>query len=145
MSASRHNQSEIAKAIVMLQALRAKMEQIRSTKAEQMAEMHELDRRHHTLEATGDINRMIAVKSRAVALKKSVAVLAASEIECAGRIKSVERYLETLNRRLEGLRREATSVAEKLTDQGLAGEVVAGLQTASRRIKMQIDALAGQD
>jgi len=145
MSASRPNQSEIAKAGVMLQGLRAKLDQIRASKAEQTAEMRELDLTHHVLQATGDINRMLAVKQRSAALNKSIAVLSASERECAQRIQSVERYVETLNRKLEGLRKEADSVAAKLTQDGLGGEVIAGLQTAQRRIKMQIDAIAGQE
>jgi chromosome segregation ATPase len=145
MSASRHNQSEIAKAEVMLQGLKAKLNQIRAHKAEQTAEMQELDLRHHVLQATGDINRMIAVKNRSMSLKKAVAALNTAETECLQRIQSVERYLETLNRKLDGLRKEANSVAEKLNDQGLAGDVIAGLQTAGRRIKMQIDALVGQE
>jgi chromosome segregation ATPase len=144
MAIGKQNQGEIAKAESMLQALRFKLDEIRSSVAEQKAEVLEIDQKHVTLQATGDINRMLAVRRRSIAINKTIATLSASELQCRERIISVERYLETLNRKLEGLRREANGVAEKLAADDLAADVVAGLQTARRRIKMQIDALAGQ-
>jgi hypothetical protein len=145
MEISKQNQSELAKAKVMLQGLHEKLRQIRAAMAEKKDEALEIDQRHHTLEATGDINRMIEVKSHSVTLKKAIAVMMSSEVECLERIKSIERYVETLTKRLEGLRREAASVAEKLADDGLAPEVAAGLKTAMRRIEMQIESLAGRE
>jgi chromosome segregation ATPase len=143
MAIAKENQSEIAKAETMLQALRVKLQEIRSSVAEQKAEVLEIDRKHIRLQATGDINQMLAVRRRTIAINKTIATLSASEMQCRDRIRSVERYLDTLNKKLEGLRREANSVTEKLAADDLAPEALAGLQTARRRIKMQIDALAG--
>ncbi|HEY6328316.1 MAG TPA: hypothetical protein VI756_03190, partial [Blastocatellia bacterium] len=143
MAIAKQDQSEIAKAELMLRALRVKLQEIRSSVAEQKAEVLEIDRKHVTLQATGDINQMLAVRRRTIAINKTIATLSASELQCRERIRSVERYIETLNKKLEGLRREANSVSEKLAAEDLAPDAIAGLQTARRRIKMQIDALAG--
>ena len=138
------NQGEIAKARGMLQAQQTKLQQIRAAMHETKSEMLELDMRHHDLRATGDINKMMAVKSRSIALNKSVAGLNTSEAECLQRIESMERYLETLNRKLESLRHEATRLAEEIAAEAVAPDVKATLQSLSSRIKMQIESLEGK-
>ncbi|HYL99466.1 MAG TPA: hypothetical protein VEZ90_10965 [Blastocatellia bacterium] len=144
-STKNQNQSEIAKAKSMLISLEAKLEQVRATINEKKAEMADIDRKHHTLEQTGDINKMMKLKQRSLALRKELTTLAASEAECHERVESVKRYIETLNRKLEGLRKEEQGVAEKLAnDTTLVGEEKAKLQTFYSRLKMQIEALEGK-
>ena len=138
------NAGEIAQARGMLEAQQTKLQQIRSAMHETKSEMLELDRRHHDLRATGDINKMMAIKSRSIALNKSVSGLTTSEMECVQRIQSMERYVETLSKKLEGLRHEASRLAEEIAVDGIAPDVKAKLQSLSSRIKMQIEALEGK-
>jgi hypothetical protein len=128
----------------MLEAQQTKLQQIRSAMKETKSEMLELDLRHHDLRATGDINKMMAIRSRSMTLKQSVNGLSTSEAECLQRIESMERYLDTLNRKLEGLRREAQRLAEEIAVEGVAPDVKAKLQSLSSRLKMQIEALEGK-
>jgi len=144
MEMNGRNAGEIAKARGMLEAQQTKLQQIKSAMHETKSEMLELDRRHHDLRATGDINKMMAIKSRSIALKKSVSGLTASEAECQQRIESMERYLETLNRKLDGLRHEATRLAEEMAVDGVAPDVKAKLQSLVSRINMQIEGLEGK-
>ncbi|HKV38075.1 MAG TPA: hypothetical protein VJX67_02590 [Blastocatellia bacterium] len=143
MDTTKRNQGEIAKAREMLQAQQTKLRQVKAMLVEKKAEMRELESRHHTLEVTGDINKMMAVKSRSIAIGKTIPTLEASEAECLERVESVGRYLETLTRRLEGLQREREGLAEKLAVEDLEPDVRGKLQTLSSRIKMQIESLEG--
>jgi chromosome segregation ATPase len=144
MQMNGRNQGELAKARGMLQEQQTKLQQIRAAMQETKAEKLELDLRHHTLEATGDINKMMAIKSRSIALNKSITGLAASEAECRQRVESMERYLETLNKKLESLRHEASRLAEEISVEGVSAEVKTKLQSLSSRIKMQIEVMEGK-
>jgi predicted nuclease with TOPRIM domain len=144
MEMNGRNAGEIAKARGMLEAQQTKLQQIRSAMQETKSEMLELDLRHHNLQATGDINKMMAIKSRSIALNKSVSGLTASEAECRQRVESMERYVETLNKKLEGLRHEASRLAEEIGVDGVAPDVKAKLHSLASRIKMQIEALEGK-
>ena len=143
MSTSNKNQGEIAKAKGMVLAERARLQQIRETIKEKKAEMMELDLRHHKLEATGDINKMMVIKQRSINLGKAITALAGTEMQCLTRLKSVERYLETLNLKLEALRRESNNLSEKLAAEE-STEVRARVQTLVSRLRMQIEALEGE-
>jgi hypothetical protein len=136
------NQGEIAKARGMLGAQKARLQQVRDAIEEKKAEKLDLDLRHHKLEGTGDINKMMVLKSRSTALGKSIADLSAAEAEGLTRVRFLERYLETLDRKSESLHRESDSLNEKLAIEE-SFEVKAKLQTLISRLKMQIEALEG--
>jgi len=144
MEMNGRNVGEIAKARGMLAAQQGKLQQIRSAMQETKSEMLELDSRHHDLRATGDINKLMAIRSRSMTLKQSVRGLSASEAECLQRVESMERYLETLKRKLEGLRHEAERIAEEMGVEGVAPDVKAKLRSLGSRINMQIEALEGK-
>jgi hypothetical protein len=144
METNGRNLGELAKAKGMLQAQQTKLQQIRAAMQETKSEMLDLDLRHHNLHATGDINKMMAIRSRSIALNKSVSGLNASEAECLQRIESMERYVETLNKKLESLRHEAQRLAEEAAADGVAPDVKAKLQSLASRIKMQIEGLEGK-
>ena len=67
--------SELAKAELILKELETKAQQTRSILAERKAERATIDSERHLLERTGDINRLMAMKRRSMALDKSVAEL----------------------------------------------------------------------
>jgi hypothetical protein len=141
IEAGRRNQSETSKAREMLKAQQGALQQIQAKLGETRREIHELDARHHELEATGDINRMMAVKQRSIALNRSIGGMLVAEAECLKRIESIERYIATLASRLQGLRREYKRLVRELATEDLSGEVKAKLESLGNRVRMRIEAL----
>jgi chromosome segregation ATPase len=139
------NRSELSKAEARLQELEAKLQHIRSILNERKAERLALETKPQILSATGDINKLMTLKSRSIALDKSIAELMASESECAERIESARRYLYTLYVRLEKLRQEAANLTASLSSNRLPQEALPEIQTSLRRVKVQIEAIAGAE
>jgi flagellar biosynthesis chaperone FliJ len=140
---SRNNQSEIAKAQATLRSLEANLQNIQSMLDERKTERHELEAQPQAMEATGDINRLMALKRRTMALDKEIVQLSHSELEARKRVESVRQYLKTLYAKLDGLRSEAAKISEKLAVEPLPEDVAAKLQTLLRRVEIQIEAIAG--
>jgi predicted RNase H-like nuclease (RuvC/YqgF family) len=140
---SRNNQSEIAKAEATLKSLEANLQNIRSMLNERKAERYDLEARPQAMEATGDINRLMTLKRRTMALDKEIAQLNLSEMEAKKRVDSVRQYLNTLYAKLDGLRSEAAKISEKLAVEKLPEDVAAKLHTLLRRVEIQIEAISG--
>lgn len=139
-----HSRSELAKAESTLQALEEKLQHIRSLLAERKAERGDIEGQPQMLNATGDINKLMTLKSHSIALDKTIAELKASEAECEQRIESSRRYLYTLYVRLERLRQEAASLSRKVSKSGKLQSISAEEQTTLRRVKLQIQAIEGE-
>ena len=139
-----HNRGELANAESALRASEEKLEHIQSMLAERKAEQRELEGRPQSLEATGDINKLMKLKSHSIALDKNIAELSASEAECAQRIESSRRYLYTLYVRLERLRQEAATLTLKASKPDQPQNVSAEEMAALRRVKLQIQAIEGE-
>ncbi|HLG16600.1 MAG TPA: hypothetical protein VJH03_19170 [Blastocatellia bacterium] len=120
------------------------MQETRALLAEHKSERYSMDSQRHVLERTGDINNLMEIKSRTVALDKAIADLVASETECLARIASARRYLKGLNGRLDDLRREAAGLSEQLASNQIPPDLVPQVRTTLRRVEMQIEAL-GED
>lgn len=140
-----HNKGELAKAESTLRALEEKLEHIQSMLAERKAELSELESRPQSLAATGDINKLMTLKSHSIALDKTIAELSASEAECAQRIESARRYLYTLYVRLERLRQEAATLTRAASNLDQSRKVSIEELTTLRRVKLQIEAIAGAE
>jgi chromosome segregation ATPase len=138
-----HNRGELANAESALRALEEKHEHIQSMLAERKAEQRELEGRPQSLEATGDINKLMKLKSQSIALDKIIAELSASEAECAQRIESARRYLYTLYVRLERLRQEAATLTREASKLDQSQKIPVEELTSLRRVKLQIEAIAG--
>jgi len=138
------SRSELAKAESTLQALEEKLQHIRSLLAERKAERGDLEARPQLLNATGDINKLMTLKSHSIALDKVIAELSASEAKCAQRIESSRRYLYTLYVRLERLRQEAAKLSRKVSKSGHLQNISAEELTTLRRVKLQIQAIEGE-
>jgi uncharacterized coiled-coil protein SlyX len=138
-----HNRGELAKAESTLRALEEKLEHIQSMLAERKAEQGELEGRPQSLEATGDINKLMKLKSQSIALDKTISELSASEAECAGRIESARRYLYTLYVRLERLRQEAATLTRDASKLEQSQQIPVEELTTLRRVKLQIEAITG--
>ena len=139
-----HSRSELAKAESTLQALEEKLQHIRSLLAERKAERGDIEGRPQLLNATGDINKLMTLKSHSIALDKVIAELKASEAECEQRIESARRYLYTLYVRLERLRQEAATLTFKASKPGQSQNISAEELTTLRRVKLQIQAIEGE-
>jgi uncharacterized coiled-coil protein SlyX len=139
-----HHRSELAKAESTLQALEEKLQHIRSMLAERTAERGELEARHHSLNVTGDINKLMSLKSHSIGLDKTIAELKASEAECVQRIESSRRYLYTLYVRLERLRQEAAALSRKASKPDQFPNISEEEMATLRRVKLQIQAIEGE-
>lgn len=128
-----------------MRALEEKHEHIQSLLKERKAELGELEARPQLLEATGDINKLMALKSHSIALDKTIAELVASEAECAQRIESARRYLYTLYVRLERLRQEAATLTREASKLDHSQKISVEELTSLRRVKLQIEAIAGAE
>jgi chromosome segregation ATPase len=135
--------SELAKADFILKELETKLQQTRLILAERKAERTTIDNGRHQLERTGDINRLMAMKQRSIALDKSIVELTISETECLERIESARRYVQGLTSRLDKLREEAASLAQKISKDEVPADVLPQVQNSLRRVQMQIEALTG--
>jgi chromosome segregation ATPase len=137
--------SELTRAEATLKELKARLERTRGMLEEQRTNRFEIEGQRHTLERTGDINRLMEIKQRSLALDKSITDLRRSEAETLERIESAKRYLSGLRERLNRLRQEANSLSEKLEAEEVPPDVLPQVQTTLRRVKMQIEMLAGAE
>ena len=140
-----NNRSQLAKAESSLQDLEAKHQHIKTLLVERKSERLQLETQVQTIKSTGDINKMVALQSRAIALDKLIIELTCSESDCAGRIEAARRYLYTLYVRLEKLRQEAATLAEKssLIEQGQ--KPLPEEQAVLARLRLQIQAITGAE
>lgn len=137
--------SQIAKAESALRELEIKLEYLQSLVAERKAQRLELETQVQTIRSTGDINKLMQLQSRSFALDRAIAHLVAAEAECRRRIESARRYLYTLYVRLEKLRQEAATLAEKSWRLGDEQKLPPEEQTNLRRLRLQIQAITGAE
>lgn len=140
-----HNRSQLAKAESALQESEAKLEHTRALLAERKAERLDIETQIKTIKSTGDINKMVTLQPRMFALDKIIHDLKNSESDCLQRIESSRRYLYTLYVKLEKLRQEAATLADKssLHDQG--HNLLPDEQASLRRLRLQIQAITGAE
>ncbi|HKP86012.1 MAG TPA: hypothetical protein VJZ26_07950 [Blastocatellia bacterium] len=145
MADNGNNRNELAKAESTLQDLEAKRQHIKALLVERKAERLQLETQVQTIKSTGDINKMVALQSRAIALDKIIAEMSHAESDCAQRIEAARRYLYTLYVRLEKLRQEAATLTEKtsLTEQGRTP--LPEEQAVLARLRLQIQAITGAE
>jgi flagellar biosynthesis chaperone FliJ len=137
------NRSQIAKAESTLQDLEIKLQHTKALLAERKAERLRIETQVQTIKSTGDINKMIALQSHAIALDKTIVELVSSESECANRIESARRYLYTLYVKLEKLRQEAATLSERYSPFGQTAKPEE--QAALARLRLQIQAITGAE
>ena len=145
MADNGNNRNELAKAESTLQDLEAKRQHIKALLVERKAERLQLETQVQTIKSTGDINKMVALQSRAIALDKIIAEMSHAESDCAQRIEAARRYLYTLYVRLEKLRQEAATLTEKnsLAEQGRTP--LPEEQAVLARLRLQIQAITGAE
>lgn len=134
---------ELAKAESILHEFEAKLHQTNSLLEERKRERIETDLKVQEAAASGDINLLMSLQSRLVAIDKSINELKASGSECAQRVESARRYLYTLYVRLERLRQEAADLRSKLSLLEQEHIQLRDEETSLMRLKVQIEAIAG--
>jgi flagellar biosynthesis chaperone FliJ len=140
-----HNRSQLAKAESALQELEAKLEHTKALLAERKAERLEIEAQVKNIKSTGDINKMVILQPRMFALDKTIADLKNSESDCLQRIESSRRYLYTLYVKLEKLRQEAATLADKSSLHDQEHNLLPDEQASLRRLRLQIQAITGAE
>lgn len=139
------NRGELAKAQLTLQESEEKLDRLLALLAERRAERRDLEACIQETAATGDMDKLVALQSRAGLVEKNVAELHAAEAECARRVEAARRYLYTLYVRLERLRQEFSGLMRRLASIGQGESVPADVQTSLGRIKIQLKAITGEN
>ncbi|HSE39000.1 MAG TPA: hypothetical protein VLG74_16985 [Blastocatellia bacterium] len=139
------NRGELAKAQLTLQEAETKLERIVTLLAERRQERHDLGTHIQEVAATGDMDRLVDLQNRAVAVDKMIAELSAAEEECTQRVESARRYLYTLYVRLERLRQEFSGLMRTMADVDQGESIPADVQTSLGRIKIQLKAITGEN
>jgi chromosome segregation ATPase len=137
--------SEIANAENKLQELESKLRHIASIIQERKAEKASLDELIREAGTAGDVDRLMKLQRRSVAIDRETGELKASEAECAERVAAARRYLYTLYVRLERLRQEANSLKMKLSKLDTAQLTASQDKVVLRRVSLQIEAIAGTE
>jgi len=135
---------ELAKAEVTVHELEAQLEHVRSLLKERKAEKQDFTPESQQAAAAGDINRLIVLENRSVALDKIIQELTSSETECMDRVDAARRYLYTLYVRLEKLRKEARKLMRKVQSIEKPDGEIREVETNLSRVKVQIKAIVGE-
>jgi multidrug resistance efflux pump len=137
------SKGELAKAEVTVHELEAQLEHVRALVKERRAEKLNFTPQSQAAAAAGDINRLVSLENRSVALDKIIQELTAAEAECAERVEAARRYLYTLYVRLEKLRKEARDLMRRIQSIENPGAEVREVETNLSRVKVQIKAIIG--
>jgi chromosome segregation ATPase len=140
-----HNRGELAKAQLILEDAESKLERLHSLIVERRTERQSLSSLIQDIAATGDMDKLVSLQSRAVALEKALAELSAAETDCIERVQSARRYLYTLYVRLEKLRQEFSSLMRRLAAIDQGENIPSDVQTNLGRVKIQLKAITGEN
>jgi chromosome segregation ATPase len=139
------NRGELVRAQLDLQELETELEHLRGLLAERKTERRVVEMRIQEIAATGDIDKLVALQSRAVMVERNVAELSAAETECAQRVESARRYLYTLYVRLERLRQEFSRLMKSVAAVEHGETIPTNVLTNLGRVKIQLKAITGEN
>ena len=139
------NRGELVRAQLDLHELEAKLEHLHGLLAERRNERLIVELQIQETAATGDMDKLVALQSRAVMVERNVAELSAAEAECARRVESARRYLYTLYVRLERLRLEFTQLMQRVASAATGDLIPAAVLTNIGRLKIQLKAITGEN
>lgn len=133
--------SELTIAESVLKEAEGQLKEINTLLEEKWAERRALDPLMKAAASAGQMDRLLEMKSRATTLERSIADLGKSGAQCLKRLESAKRYLDTLNTRLETLRKEAENLNARIKRQ--TKSLTAPLKLS--RVKIQIEAIKGNE
>ena len=133
--------TELTQAELVLRDAEGQLKQINSMLEERWAERRSIESNIKSAAAAGKVDELMRYQSRAVELAKSVFELGQSGAKCLKRIEGAKKYLDTVNARLEHLKREGEKLAERIERH--TKSLTAPLKLS--RVKIQIDAIKGKE
>jgi chromosome segregation ATPase len=139
------NRGELVRAQFDLQESEAKLERLRVLLAERRSERRLVEMQIQEIAATGDMDKLVALQSRAVMVERNVAELVAAETECAQRVESARRYLYSLYVRLERLRQEFSRLMKSIASGANGESIPSDVITNLGRVKIQLKAITGEN
>ena len=139
------NRGELVRAQLDLREFETELEHLRGLLAERRSERQLVDLRIQEIAATGDMDKLVTLQSRAVAIERNVAELSAAETECAHRVESARRYLYTLYVRLEKLRQEFSRLMQRVASVAHGETLPSDVLTNLGRVKIQLKAITGEN
>ncbi|HXU37206.1 MAG TPA: hypothetical protein VN937_12660 [Blastocatellia bacterium] len=139
------NRGELVRAQLDLHELEAKLEHLHGLLAERRNERLIVELQIQETAATGNMDKLVALQSRAVMVERNVAELSAAEVECARRVESARRYLYTLYVRLERLRLEFTQLMHRVASAATGDLIPPAVLTNIGRLKIQLKAITGEN
>ena len=139
------NRGELARAQLDLHELEAELEHLHGLLAERKGERRVVEMRIQEIAATGDMDKLVALQSRAVMVERNVAELSTAETDCAQRVQSARRYLYTLYVRLERLRQEFSRLMQRVASVAHGDTIPTDVLTNLGRVKIQLKAITGEN
>lgn len=139
------NRGELVRAQLDLHELEAKLERLHGLLAERRNERLIVELQIQETAATGNMDKLVELQSRAVMVERNVAELSAAEAECARRVESARRYLYTLYVRLERLRLEFTQLMHRVASAATGDLIPPAVLTNIGRLKIQLKAITGEN
>jgi chromosome segregation ATPase len=139
------NRGELVRAQLDLQELETELQHLRGLLAERKNERRAVEMRIQEIAATGDMDKLVDLQSRAVMVERNVAELSAAETECAQRVESARRYLYTLYVRLERLRQEFSRLMKSVASAEHGETIPTEVMTNLGRVKIQLKAITGEN
>jgi chromosome segregation ATPase len=133
--------TELAQAEAVLRDSEGQLKEINSMLEERWGERRSLESRIKSAASAGKVDELVRYQARARELDRSIFELGQSGAKCLKRIEGAKKYLDTVNARLDNLKREAEKLAERIERH--TKSLTAPLKLS--RVKIQIDAIKGKE
>jgi flagellar biosynthesis chaperone FliJ len=131
--------SELAQAESVLREAEGQLREINAMLEERWLERRTLDSKIKSAASAGQVDNLMRFQIRSRELDKSIFELGQSGAKCLKRIEGAKKYLDTLNVRLENLKKEGEKLAARIERH--TKSLTAPLKLS--RVKIQIDAIKG--
>ncbi len=133
--------TELTQAEMVLREAESQLKEIKSMLEERWTERHSLESKIKSAASAGRVDDLMKYQARSREIDKSVFELGQSGSKCLKRIEGAKKYLDTVNARLDNLKREAEKLAERIERH--TKSLTAPLKLS--RVKIQIDAIKGKE
>jgi chromosome segregation ATPase len=133
--------TELAQAEAVLRDAEGQLKEINSMLEERWTERRSLESKIKSAASAGKVDELVRYQARARELDRSIFELGQSGAKCLKRIEGAKKYLDTVNARLDNLKREAEKLAQRIERH--TKSLTAPLKLS--RVKIQIDAIKGKE
>jgi chromosome segregation ATPase len=133
--------TELAQAEAVLRDAEGQLKEINSMLEERWTERRSLESKIKSAASAGKVDELVRYQARARELDRSIFELGQSGAKCLKRLEGAKKYLDTVNARLDNLKREAEKLAQRIERH--TKSLTAPLKLS--RVKIQIDAIKGKE